>query len=99
MIDWVNVALNALWIFGLAIILAAFSYHHWLAGETSCRLRDVLSYRSWKIPFSTGMLLTCIGFGYGVADRRWERAIWTALALAFAYQLAVDLPRRRRNDG
>jgi hypothetical protein len=99
MIDWVNVALNALWIFGLAIILAAFSYHHWLAAETSSRLRDVLSSRSWQIPFATGMLLACIGFGYGIADRRWERALWTALALAFAYQLVVALRQPRRNAG
>ena len=52
MIDWVNVALNALWILGLSIILAAFSYHQWLAGETASRLRELWSQPSWQIPFS-----------------------------------------------
>ena len=94
--DWVNLALNALWIGGLSIILASFSYHRWLAAETSRRLRDVLSQSSWTIPFSAGMSLTCVGFGYGLADRWWERAIWTALALVFAYQLVTDLRQERR---
>ena len=96
MIDWANLALNALWIVGLASILAAYSYHRWLAAETSRRLRDVLSQRSGKIPFSAGMSLICVGFAYGLADRWWERAIWTAFALVFAYQLVTDVRQERR---
>lgn len=96
MIDWVNVGLNALWILGLSIILAAFSYHHWLAAETSRRLRDVLAQPSWKLPFSLGMVLTCVGVGYGLADRWWEKTIWTALALSYAWQLVTVL-RHGRN--
>ena len=91
MIDWVNVALNAFWILGLAIILAAFSYHQWLARETASRLRELWSQPSWQIPFSAGMLLTCIGLGYGVAERWWERTIWTTLAATCAVQLAMGL--------
>ena len=97
MIDWVNVALNALWIAGLALILAAFSYHQWLASETSRRLRDVLSQPSWKILFAAGMLLTCIGVGSGLAERWWEKTIWAALAVSYAWQLVTAFrPRRKR---
>ena len=96
MIDWVNVGINALWILGLSVILAAFSYHHWLAGETSRRLRDVLAEPSWKVPFSAGMVLTCVGFGYGLGERWWEKTIWTALALSYGYQV-VQLVRQNRH--
>ena len=96
MIDWVNVAFNALWIAGLALILAAFSYHQWLAGETARRLRDVLSQPSWKLPFSAGMLLTCIGFSYGLAERWWEKTMWTALAAAYGWQLVTVFRRGRK---
>lgn len=110
MTDWMNVALNALWIAGLAILLAAFSYHRWVAAESSSSLRSVLSRRSWKLPRSCGALLTCLGVGYGLADRWWERTLWTGLALACAFQLAADFldardppvaanrPRRRDLD-
>ena len=99
MIDWVNVVLNAIWILGLSIILAAFSYHHWLAAKTSRPLRQVLSQPSWTVPFSSGMVLACVGFGYGVEDRSWERAVWTALALVFVYHLVIDLRHPRPKNG
>ena len=96
MIDWVNVSFNSLWILGLSVILAAFSYHHWLAGETSRRLRDSLAHASWKLPFSVGMVLTCVGFGYGLAERWWEKTIWTALALFYGWQFVMVLRHIRR---
>src|SRR5438477_5766834 len=99
MIDWINVALNALWVVGLSVILAAFSYHHWLAAESSRPLRDVLSRPSWTVPFSAGMALTCLGFGYGLGSRWWERAIWTALAIVFTYELLTNLRQRQRKTG
>jgi hypothetical protein len=38
MIDWYLVATSGLWILGASILLAAFSYHQWLAGERGRRL-------------------------------------------------------------
>ena len=95
MIDWITVAFNALWIAGAAVLLAAFSYHRWLASETAVTLREVFRRASWKISFSAGMSLVCVGAGYGLADRWWERIVWTGLAIAFAYQLAVHLRQPR----
>ena len=96
MIDWVDVGLNSLWILGLASILAAFSYHHWLASESARRLRDVLSQPSWKVPLFAGMLLTCVGVGYGLTERWWEKAVWTVLAASFAWQLVMVFRQMRR---
>ena len=90
MIDWYLVATSSLWILGLSIVLAAFSYHHWLAGEKGRRLREQFREPSWKIPFSSGMMLTCLGFGLGENTRWWERAVWFALLVSFAIEVAVS---------
>jgi putative copper export protein len=91
MIDWVNLAFNALWIFGLSILLAAVSYHRWLAWEQDGAFRELMSRRSWKLPFASGMLLVCGGVAGGIVERGWERAIWTALGAFYAYQLMLVL--------
>ena len=96
MIDWRFVGVNSLWILGCSIILAAFSYHDWLARETARRLRDVLSQPSWKLPFSGGMLLVCFGFGFGLGERWWEKAIWTALAMSYGFQFVRVLRRGQK---
>lgn len=96
MIDWVSLALNALWIVGLAVILAAFSYHDWLARETARRRREVMAQPSWTLPFSAGLLLTCVGVGYGLGGRWWEKATWTILAISFGWQFVMVLRQVRK---
>lgn len=91
MIDWVALGFNALWMLGLAILLAAFSYHRWLAHEYGRALRDVLSQRSWKLTFTSAMLLVCGGVAGGIVERWWERMIWTALGAAYGYKLVIVL--------
>lgn len=88
MIDWYSVAVNALWILGLSIILAAFSYHDWLRRETGRRWKDIFSRHWWRLPFSLGMLLFCLGLGLGRGVAWWERTLWAVLALSFGRQLA-----------
>jgi len=41
MSDWWFVAVSALWILGLSIVLAAFSYHDWLRRGTGRRWKEV----------------------------------------------------------
>ena len=96
MIDWANVALNGVWIAGAAILLAALSYHRWLAQETSVTFKNMRARRSWKISVSAGMALVCFGVGYGLADRRWERVVWTGLLIGFGFQLATELRAGRK---
>ena len=63
----------SLWILGLSILLAAFSYHDWLAKETGQRRRELFRRRSWRLPFAAGIVLTCAG--WGIADDRGGRRI------------------------
>ena len=90
MIDWSKVVFNGVWIAGAAIMLAALSYHRWLAQATSVTFKNIRGRRSWKISVSTGMALVCVGLGNGLADRRWERLVWTGLSIGFGIQLATD---------
>ncbi len=98
MIDWAYVATNSLWILGLSIILAAFSYHDWLAHETRRRRRELFRMVSWRLPFSTGMLLFCLGLGLGRDAERWERTLWGILAAWFAWQGAVAFLEQRKTQ-
>lgn len=98
MIDWWFVAVNGVWILGASVVLAAFSYHHWLAQETGRRLREVLRERSWQIAYPLGAMLFCVGWLLGVADRWWERGLWALLALSFAWRMISGI-RRQETPG
>lgn len=85
-IDWFSVFINLFWILGSAIILAAFSYHFWLAGEEKRPLRIQLNYASFQKAFWTGVLLISVGLA-GTSERLWEIVIWTIFALICFYSL------------
>jgi sulfite exporter TauE/SafE len=86
MIDWYLVFTSALWILGLSIVLAAFSYHQWQAGVAGRRLREQLQRRSWTIAWTGGALLVCLGFALSEGSRWWERIAWLLLAASFTWQ-------------
>lgn len=87
MIGWYMLAANGLWIAGLSVVVAAFSYHDWIARETSRRRRDLFRQRSWQLPWTSGMCLTCVGWGLSQASRRWETWLWLVLGGWFAWDL------------
>lgn len=93
-IDWWLVGSSALWITGLAVLLAALSYHDWLAHETGRRLRDQFKTRSWGIPFALGMTLFCTGLAAARDTPWWERALWSTLGLSFLWQLIAHFRSR-----
>jgi hypothetical protein len=84
---WYLVAANGLWIAGLSVIVAAFSYHNWIARETGRRRRDLFNEPSWYRPRQLGMCLTCVGWGLSQPTRRWEVVLWLALGMWFASKL------------
>ncbi len=70
MIDWADVALNSLWIVGLAVILAALGYHDWLAHRTGVRLRALWAAASWRRPAWLGLCLVCLSLTFA------RRSLW-----------------------
>lgn len=82
--DWYSVAVHALWIFGVALALAAFSYHNWLRLETGRSLREQLhdpAYRQWT---SAGLALVAVSATLLRSSRWWERVLWAGLGIVFA---------------
>ena len=79
-IDWFSVFINSFWIIGLALLLAGFSYHHWLAKELGRPIKDQLNGRSFQQVFWISMLFVGIGLA-GTSQRWWETAVWVLFIL------------------
>ena len=85
MIDWPHVALNALWILGGAVILAALSYTSWLAQVRGLPTRQLLGGSVFQLPLSIGLSL--VSFSLFFLSRGWlERVLWAAFTVVFAWQ-------------
>ncbi len=85
MIDWGMVGRGALWIAGLALALASFSYIDWWRYQRKWRLRFALSTPRFQAPFSAAMVLFCVGLALS-SRRWWEIGAWGVLAASFAWQ-------------
>jgi heme/copper-type cytochrome/quinol oxidase subunit 1 len=94
-IDVRFVIAHSLWVFGAAIILAAFSYYDWLAKARGRRLREVLrEVRGWRLSVAAGLLLVASGFLLMESTRWWERGVWLVVWAG----LGSDLWRMRRRS-
>ena len=94
MIEWSLIGSGALSIAGLAMVLAAVSYLHWLACGTGQHLGDLLRGRAGAIPCSVGFVLFCAGLAIGRQAIWWERPAWSLAGLFFVWQLASQLRGR-----
>jgi hypothetical protein len=94
LIDWAFVARNALWILGLSVVLAAWSYSSWWATNRHVPMRRALGLPRFLVPFSGGMALFSASLAWG-ATRWWEQGLWMVLALAFAWQMFHEIVRKR----
>lgn len=101
MIDWSVVGFGALWIGGLALLLAAVSVADYEAHQRQTRLRAVLGAGGYPVALNTGLALFCLAM-LGGSRAWWETALWAGLALAFVYQAgrsAAALARGQRQEG
>ena len=83
-IDWLFVAVHSLWILGLSISLAAFSYHNWLRQELGRTLRAQWREPAWRVPHFAGLLLVAISIVLMKPSSWWERVLWSILAIIWA---------------
>ena len=86
MIDWFGVFHNALWIVGLAVVLAALSYADWRRRLATPRrsFRQALAEPGFQATASLGFALFCAGLALG-STQWWQIAAWVALGLVFAW--------------
>jgi hypothetical protein len=75
MIDWYSLVFSAFWISGLAILLAAFSHHYWLAPQEGHNLRQQLEQPAFLQHFWISFSFISIGLA-GTSHRKWETIVW-----------------------
>lgn len=84
MINLASVAVNSLWVLGLAVILAALGYQDWLARERGLSLRQALASRGFVVAASIGLALVSLGLAGNAQGA--ERVLWVILMLLFGTQ-------------
>ena len=84
LIDWPMVGFAALWIVGLAVILSAFGFAYYEAGQAEEKLRTRLRRPAFQRALNAGLTLFCLGM-IGSAEALWEQVLWGLLAAAFAF--------------
>lgn len=86
-IDWPGLIWSAVWIVGLSIALAAWSYASWWAGSNRAPVRRAAGRPSFIIPFFAGLALFSAGLAWST-DRLWLRALWIAAGLGCLWEVA-----------
>lgn len=79
MIDWGNLAANALWIIACAIVLATLSYASWEASLAKTRMSERLRLPAYQASFNLAGLLFCAGLAW-LSDSLLMRIVWIILA-------------------
>jgi len=88
LIDWPALIRNALWILGLSIVLATWSYVSWLAARHRERVWRAMNWPAFEVPSSAGLALFAASLAWG-ATRPWERVVWIVLGLLFLGQIVL----------
>jgi hypothetical protein len=93
MIDWWGVFSNALWILGLAVLLAAWSMAYYEAQVGGVKVREIFSQTGYSWTLTVGLMLFCAGLA-ATEHRWWARILWGLLGVGFL----VDQLWRRSQD-
>ena len=93
LIDWWNLVANALWIFALALALAAFSWAGWRGVEQGAGLRRGLTETGVQRALRSAGLLFSLGLALTSAFPL-ERTAWFAFSAFFMYLLLRSMIRR-----
>jgi len=95
MIDWANLAANALWILGCALALATLSYASWQASNSKDKMGARLERPSFQSALFLAGLLFCLGMTF-TSQKGYATAVWGVLSFLFLILIVVALRRSRR---
>jgi hypothetical protein len=84
LVDWALVGRSALWLAGLAVVLASLSWARDEALQHGRPWREVLAQPASERRVSGGLLLVSLGLLAG-APSLWEAALWLAFAVGFGF--------------
>lgn len=86
MMDWWGAATTGVWVAGLAAVLAAASWGHWMASVEGMRFGEALGRRGVGWAIDVGFALFCTGLA-AAEQEWWRRGLWGVLALMWVVQL------------
>ena len=95
MIDVWGVFSNSLWILGLAVLLAVWSYASYEAGRRKQKVRHVTNELGYALALNAGMLLFLVGMAT-TEDRGWARGLWIVIALGIVAESVWRIVKHRR---
>ena len=98
MIDWWKVGANAVWIMGLAVLWASYSYRRFMAAHLRESYLQHSNRASSEFFSRLGILLVCGGF-YATSRSAFERRLWAALFLITVIEYISCVFRSRRGRG
>jgi len=114
MLSLQSVLIDALWIIGLAILLATVSYMSWYKSVNGWGWRYALNLPHMLLPLCVGLAIFCVGMALNGRTAFepapwWETVVWSILAALFCVQSVLyaragmrhgwDTPvEGRRND-
>ncbi len=95
-----DVLSNALWILGLAVIVATWSYARYAAYRSGVRVRDRLEALPYALAVDAGLLLLIAGLVW-TETRWWARVLWGVLGVSVFVEggMRVWAERRGGDDG
>ena len=94
MIDWPNLAANALWILGCALGLATLSYASWQASMHNEKLGARLSQPSIQAPLDLAGVLICSGMAANSSSVLWT-VLWGIPGVLFVIRLFLQIRQIR----
>ena len=97
MIDWYNLAANALWIIGCAIALATLSYASFQASLTKEKFTARLKLPAMQIALNLAGMLFSLGLA-ATDDRLFVQALWIIFAALFLFQMVAAIRLRDKNN-
>ena len=97
MLDFLGIMANLFWVFGLATLLAAWSYSYYEAQTDDRSVRDLLSSPRYRFAITAGLLLFFTGLA-ATDSRWWARLIWIVLAVAALANYFFTRVNLRRNE-
>lgn len=95
MIDVWGVFSNALWILGLAVLLAVWSYAAYEAGRRKCKVRHVTNELGYALALNAGMVLFLAGMAT-TEDRWWARVLWIVIGLGVIAESVWRIVQHRK---
>jgi hypothetical protein len=95
MIDWANLAANALWILGCAVALATLSYASWEASAYHEKFSLRLKRPGIQAALNLGGFLFASGLA-ATSDSTLEIILWLVLVVAFLAQVVFYFVRITR---